>query len=414
MKGRIAVPGNLRGRMAVSLKIKEIIDRMQHSVLGTERARTVPSEAYTAPEFFEFEKDSVFYNEWLCIGHQGQIPNPGDLFTITVVDEPLVVTRAEDGRIRALSAICPHRGFPVLRGAPHEKSTCDKLVCPYHRWAFDLQGRLLGAPYMHRTLDKEALRAETHLLEFRVEVIQGFIFVNFDPEAAALKPSLWKFEAECENYGIAEMVPMPSLVRENLPFNWKIMHENALEPYHTLFVHDGYHDMAPAGLTGFLPFEEGDGQIMHPTGFAKGATGMNPFEKALFPIIPTLTEAQKTRSMYGSVPPTMFFSLKPDQAFFFLILPVAVDRMTLVTTFLVPKSTTEMKHFDWAFQTQLAAAAIFGKQDIEANTIMQEGFKSRFVRPGRYSYLEATLPQFNNWLLPRYRRGLAKAEAETS
>jgi phenylpropionate dioxygenase-like ring-hydroxylating dioxygenase large terminal subunit len=366
----------------------------------------VPSGAYTSPEFFEFEKNSIFYKEWLCIGHQGQIPNSGDVFTITIVDEPLVATRADDGAIRVFSAICPHRGFPVIRGAQHEKSSCDKLVCPYHRWTFDLTGQLLGAPYMNQTLDKDALRAETRLLEFRVEVVQGFIFVNFDPEAAPLRPSLAKFEAECANYDIANMVPMPSLVREDLPFNWKIMHENALEPYHTMFVHDGYHDMAPANLTDFLPFDQGDGQIMHPTGFAKGATGMNPLETAFFPLIPTLTEAQKNRAMYGSVPPTMFFSLKPDQAFFFLILPTAVDRMTLVTTFLMPKATMETKHFDWAFQTQLAAGAIFGQQDIEANTIMQEGFKSRFVRPGRYSYLEATLPQFNSWLLPRYLRGL--------
>ncbi len=394
--------------MKASPKIDEIIGRMQCSVLDTAHARTMPSDAYTDPEFFEFEKTSIFYREWLCLGHQGQIPNPGDVFTITIVDEPLVVARGEDGQIRVFSAICPHRGFPVIRGAQHGASACGKLVCPYHRWTFDLQGQLLGAPYMQRTLDKEALKAETHLFAFRVEIVQGFIFMNFDADALPLAPALRKFAAECENYGIADMVPLPSLVRENLPFNWKIMHENALEPYHTMFVHDGFHDMAPASLTEFLPFEAGDGQVMHPTGFAKGATGMNPLQMAFFPIIPTLTEAQKSRIMYGAAPPTMFFALKPDQAFFFLILPTAVDRITLVTVFLVPKATKELKHFDWAFQTQLAAGAIFGAQDIEANTIMQEGFKSRFVRPGRYSYLEATLPQFNSWLVPRYMRQLEK------
>lgn len=84
----------------------------------------------------------------------------------------------------------PHRGFPVLRGGLHEKSQCDKLVCPYHRWTFDLKGEVVGAPYMHRMVDKDGLRAETRLREFKVEVIQGFIFVNFDMDAAPLKPAL--------------------------------------------------------------------------------------------------------------------------------------------------------------------------------------------------------------------------------
>lgn len=391
--------------MPVSPHVRDILDRMEKCGLDTRHARTMPSDAYTSAEFFEFEKDTIFYKDWLCLGHQSQIEKPGSAFTMTVVDEPLIVLRDEENVIRVFSAICPHRGYPVLRGGQHERAECGKqLTCPYHRWAFDLKGKLLGAPYMNRTVDKATLRAEAQLREFPVEIVQGFIFMSFDAEAAPLKPALAKFDAECENYGVPDMVAMPSFVREDLPFNWKIMHENALEPYHTMFVHDGYHDMAPASHADFLPFDDGDGQIMHPTRFAKGATGMNPFERAMFPLIPTLTEEQKNRSMYGSVPPTMFFSLKPDQAFFFLILPTAVDRITLITTFLMPRETIRLKHFDWAYQTQLSAGAIFGKQDIEANTIMQAGFKSRFVKPGRYSYLEETLPQFNRWLLPRYHR----------
>lgn len=390
--------------MPVSPTIRNIVSRMKNSALDTKHARTMPSEAYTSPEFFEFEKDSIFYKEWLYLGHQNQLEKSGSAFTVTIVDEPLIVLRDEDGVIRVLSAICAHRGFPVLRGGLHEKAQCNKLVCPYHRWTYDLKGHLIGAPFMHDTVDMKTLRAETRLREFKVEVIQGFIFVNFDPDAQPLKPTLAKFEAECANYNIPDMVPMPSFVRENLPFNWKIMHENALEPYHTMFVHDGYHDMAPAALAGFIPFEEGDGQIMHPTGFADGASGMNPLERAFFPLIPTLTEEQKSRSMYGSVPPTMFFSLKPDQVFTFMILPTAVDRMTLVITVFMPKETVRLKHFDWTYQIQQASGAVFAQQDIEANLIMQQGYKSRFVKQGRYSFLEETLPQFNSWLLPRYHR----------
>ena len=391
--------------MSASPAIQDLLDRIRLSALDVSEARTMPAGAYTSPEFFAFEKEKVFYREWLCLGHQNQLAGPGSAFTISVVDEPLIVLRDRENAIHVFSAICPHRGFPVVRGNIHESCTHDRLVCPYHRWTFDLGGRLLGAPHMTRTIDDEALRAETTLREFRMEIVQGFIFVNFDDDAAPLRPTLSKFEDECTNYGIPDMVPMPSLVRTDLRFNWKIMHENALEPYHTMFVHDGYHDLAPARLAAFMPFEDNDGQIMHPTGFLKGVDGMNPFGRAPFPVIPTLTDTQRGHIMYGSLPPTMFFGLKPDQVFVFLILPQGPDTITLVTMFLVPRSTLHMKHFDWAYQSQLSASAVFGQQDVEANLVMQEGFKSRFVRPGRYSHLEETLPQFNRWLLRRYLRG---------
>ena len=70
----------------------------------------------------------------------------------------------------------------------------------------------------------------------------------------------------------------------------------------------------------------------------------------------------------------------------------------------MPKETVRLKHFDWTYQIQQAAGAVFAQQDIEANLVMQQGYKSRFVKPGRYSSLEETLPQFNSWLLPRYHR----------
>ena len=70
------------------------------------RAEIFPAEAYTGEDFWRFERWAVFDREWLCIGHVKQAPNPGDHFTITMVGEPLIVTRDEVGELRVLSAIC--------------------------------------------------------------------------------------------------------------------------------------------------------------------------------------------------------------------------------------------------------------------------------------------------------------------
>jgi phenylpropionate dioxygenase-like ring-hydroxylating dioxygenase large terminal subunit len=389
----------------VSDTVRALVDQMEQSTRPLAEARALPPACYTAEEFFAFEKEAIFARTWLCLGHQNQIPNPGDYFTITVIDEPLLVVRDHDGAIRVLSAVCQHRGHPVATG----HGTCTQFRCPYHSWAYALGGELLAAPEMDRTVPLAELRREVRLPALRVELWHGFIFANLDPDAAPLGPTLAKLDRELAGYDVERMAVMPSVDVPDLAWNWKITHENALEPYHTQFVHKGYHEMAPASMATFIEWDPDDGQIMHPTYFRELDGGLNPTGKALFPIIEGLTEEQRRRTIFASVPPTLFLSLKPDQVFTFLVLPQAVDRLTLRINFYFPESTTKMRTFRWAYQTQIACTKTFGEQDGATNANLQRGMRSRFAPRGRYCHQEATLPQFSRWLVRRYRAGLEAA-----
>ena len=371
----------------------------------------MPPGAYTAEGFYAFEKEAIFYRTWLWLGHQSQIPNPGDYFAVAVADEPLLVVRQPDGEIRVMSAVCRHRGHPIAQRDGERAGNCSRFRCPYHSWTYGLDGRLLAAPSMDRTVDPEVLKAETRLPQFKIEIFHGFIFTNFDPDAAPLAPTLGKLDEELQGFGIADMVVMPPIVESNLPWNWKIMHENGLEPYHTDFVHRGYHEMAPGRNARFIPWDDDDGQVMHPTYFTKKDGGFNPRHTAPFPPIETLSEEKRRRVVFGSVPPTMFFCLMPDQIFTFQILPHSANVMTLILNFYYPESTTRMPHFDWAYEGQIAATEVFGVQDTATNTALQKGLRSRFAPRGRYCWLEEVLPQFNRWLLRRYRGYLAEEQA---
>ena len=393
----------------VTGEVQATIDAMEISVLEVEEARSMPAAAYTSEAFYEFEKEAVFYRTWVWLGHQNQIPDPGDYFAITIADEPLLVVRQADGEILVMSAVCRHRGHPIAHGEGEREGNCSRFRCPYHSWTYGLDGRLMAAPSMDRTVDSAALRAETRLPRLRVELFHGLIFANFDADAAPLAPTLGKLDRELTTFGLADMVVMPQILETDLAWNWKIMHENGIEPYHTDFVHKGYHDMAPSRNSIFFDWDDGDGQIMHPTYFTKKDGGFNPRHTAPFPPIPTLTDDQRERVIFGSVPPTLFYCLMPDQIFTFLILPQATNRMALGLNFYYPRSTRQMATFDWAYQGQAAATDIFGVQDERTNAALQRGLGSRFAPRGRYCYLEATLPQFNRWLLARYR-GYAGAE----
>ncbi len=150
------------------------------STLDVSHAVTPPPYAYTSNEFFEFEKEALFSHDWLCLGRQEEVPEPGDYFTIQVNDDPLLVVRNTDGDIRVLSNVCRHRAAVVARGS----GNCGRsFQCHYHWWRYSLDGRLVAAPEMTKTPGFDM--AEICLPKLAVEVWNGFIFANFDANARA-------------------------------------------------------------------------------------------------------------------------------------------------------------------------------------------------------------------------------------
>lgn len=375
-------------------------------------ARTLPAGVYTSEEFYAFEKEAIFAREWLCLGHVSQIPQPGDYYTIQVGDEPLIVVRDNDGTVRVMSSICQHRGYPVT--VDGDSGNTKQFRCAYHYWAYGLDGQLVAAPEMSRTCPLAELRAETALPQLKVEIWYGMIFANMDLDATPLAPRLTKLAPEMEAYDTANLQAINQLVYRNQPWNWKGMHENALEPYHTSFVHMGYHDIAPASMAEFTEWDDEDGQVMHPTNYRYIDAGFNPTGKSILPILPGLSEQRRSRIMFASVLPTVFFALSPDQVFYFLILPESASRMTLRMAWLFPESSLKAPGFEWSFEMQNAVNAVINDQDVATNQRMQAGQYSRYVKRGRYSWQEATLPQMNRWLTLRYRAYAASQAQPTA
>jgi phenylpropionate dioxygenase-like ring-hydroxylating dioxygenase large terminal subunit len=384
----------------LTAEVLEILSQLDDSVRDLPEARTLPPAVYTSDEFYRFEFEAIFAREWLCLGHVSQIPNAGDYFTVTVGPEPLVVTRDEDLQVHVVSGICQHRGFPLTSFNP--KGNVKSLRCPYHYWSYGLDGRLVAAPEMQKTCDLGHLKRETRLPPLAVEIWNGLIFANMNPDAPPLAPTVEKLDRELHNFHFPDMVAMDPIDYPDQPWNWKGMHENALEPYHTQFVHRGYHDLAPAHMASFLDWDEEDGQVMHPTHFIHIDGGFNPTGKALFPVIETLSERQRSQVTFASIPPTAFFALLPDQAFVFLVLPSGAQSITLRIVWLFPRTTLQIRDFEWRYDMQTASNDVFNQQDIATNTRMQMGQRSRFAPRGHYCHQEETLPQFNRWLVKRY------------
>src|ERR1700677_1580089 len=147
-----------------------------------EHAHTLPPDAYTSEEFFKLEVERIFRREWLVIGHGSQLAKVGAYFTLDLLGEMLVVVRAAD-RIRALSRVCLHRWAPVVSGSGNTK----RFSCPFHKWAYALDGALVGAPLMDKIeFDVRSCR----LPGYRTEIVDGFIYLNFSGDAASISEQL--------------------------------------------------------------------------------------------------------------------------------------------------------------------------------------------------------------------------------
>jgi phenylpropionate dioxygenase-like ring-hydroxylating dioxygenase large terminal subunit len=246
---------------SVTERVRGIVEQELPGSLGdTGQAVTLPPACYTDPEFFAFEKDAIFYKEWLCLGRAEQIPNVGDYFSLTVVDEPLIVVRSSADQIRVLSAVCRHRGMVVTapaqadleaarQGVPETSGNSTLFRCPYHYWSYDLDGHLMSAPEMDRTPSFDP--GVICLPSFPVELWNGFIFVNFDPDAAPLAPRLQRLSQIIENWHFEDLVDVEPTLMPDMPWNWKVMHENSIEAYHADRLHAGLHSPLPS--TNVLP-----------------------------------------------------------------------------------------------------------------------------------------------------------------
>jgi phenylpropionate dioxygenase-like ring-hydroxylating dioxygenase large terminal subunit len=385
---------------------RALLRSFEESVLDVNRAWPLAPECYVSEEFFQFEKRAIFDHDWICVGHEGQIPNPGDFVTLTLLDEPLLVVRGKDGTVRVMSAVCRHRGMIVAEGS----GNCNTFRCPYHFWTYDLDGRFLAAPAMERRVDFD--KSEYVLPQLKVETWNRFIFANFDDEVGPFAPTMQGLDEVMKNFQLMDAAWVDGGTIENLPWNWKVMHENFNDGYHNNRLHQGIGDVMPCDAAEFIEFDENrDNHITRSCPTTRIDSSFNPTWKAILPIFPHLTEHDRWRWIFALVPPTLALAVVPDEVAYFTILPKGANEISIQIGYLFDPHVVEMPMFEYLFEQAQAGVNNFNVQDIHADTMVQKGLRSRFAPRGPYSWQEETLQQFNRWLVKRYR---AEAERQAS
>lgn len=294
------------------------------------RPTEVHKDIFVDDEIFELEMEHLFANTWVYVGHGSQVPNPGDFYTTTVGDQPVIMVRDADNTVKVLHNRCPHKGVEV---APEGCGNTGKFFrCPYHAWTFRLNGSLLALP-LKRGYDPEVFNeCEASHGMAAVENVRDyhdFIFCRLNPEGQGFEEFFGESLTTIDNMiarspqGKLEIAGKP--LRYMHDCNWKMLVDNQTDTCHPMVAHESSAGTAvhvwedsgkvgptPMAVEQFAPFIssydffEGMGIRVWENGH--GHTGVNNSIHAAYSPIPGYMEAmhaaygeERTKEILGDV-----------------------------------------------------------------------------------------------------------------
>jgi phenylpropionate dioxygenase-like ring-hydroxylating dioxygenase large terminal subunit len=338
----------------------------------------VHRSVYVDPAIFEREMETIFDHAWIYVGHESQVPRPGDYYTVLVGHQPMVMVRHSDGRVHVLYNRCAHRGAMLcgnLRG-----NTGEAFSCSYHSWRYHTDGSLESIPlpkgYEGTRLSPKS--PERNLKRAaRVGSYRGFVFASLAADGPSLPEFLGEariaFDDMCDRAPEGEVEVVPTCFRFVQHSNWKIFMENQLDALHPAVTHESSgraaaeveHDIALRGgkapldyhyLSAFttpLPKWDQVQTVNYPNGHSvlQGYMGLRPRDPD------TLAYEAVMRNHYGAKRTEEILGVNIHHVLLYPGLSVqpALQQLRAVRPLAVDRTLTEI----WHFRLKGASEAIY-------------------------------------------------------
>ncbi|HEX4196542.1 MAG TPA: aromatic ring-hydroxylating dioxygenase subunit alpha [Caulobacteraceae bacterium] len=390
-----------------------MVDLKRIEALLDERrpGHALPRAFYTDPEVFEFDREAIHRRSWILAGFEVELPRVGSHLALSIAGAPVFVVRGQDGVLRGFHNTCRHRGSRILADG---KGASARLVCPYHRWTYDLSGELVHAARMG-----EAFEACEHGLHpIQVETCAGAVYVcaaEDAPDFQAFRDKLAPLLAP-HRLGEARLAHESVLVERG---NWKLAMENARECYHCATSHPELSLTFPTGVSGNFDYgEEARRHADYNARMAGVGLEVGPHEGDWWQAIRfPLNEGCRSMTMDGrtavrklmveagdgdigslrwAVEPHGFVHATADFLFMFSAMPLT-PRETLITSkWLVHRDAEEGVDYDLDHLTELWNRT--NLQDLALVENNQQGVESPAFTPGPYcADAEALTMRFTDW-----------------
>jgi benzoate/toluate 1,2-dioxygenase alpha subunit len=203
----------------------------------------VHRDLYISQEIFELEREHFFVNTWNYVGHDSQVPLPGDYVTTEIAGQPLIVARHDDGSVRVMMNRCAHKGSRVV-SAP-SGNTGRFFRCPYHAWAYKTDGSLLAVPLKsgYDGTGMQECESSRGLVPVKhVRLYRGFIFVKLGDAGPGFEAyfgdSLSSIDNMADRSPQGELEVAGGCLRFLHGCNWKMFIENLNDTMHPMVVHE--------------------------------------------------------------------------------------------------------------------------------------------------------------------------------
>lgn len=364
-------------------------DALSNCRRAPEEAHCLPPACYVSEEIASIEIERIFRRSWFNIGRADRFAAAGDYEAIDVAGQSLIVLRDKDGALCAFANSCRHRGARLLDG----EGNCRGIRCPFHSWAYKLDGSLAGVPHMDEAPNFD--RKDYGLTSYRIEERLGFAFVCLDSSAPDVDEVIGDFADLHKPWPVETLV---SKRRQSLQVdcNWKTFLEVFNEYYHLPYVHP---DTVDAVYNLPDPADKVSGAFATQFGSTEGTGGLlQDCQDDPLPPMPNLKGREAAGVRYTWVFPNMTFAAGTDALWLYETYPLGPNRCQVYQTACFPPETVAHPEFEKrvaAYYHRLEAALA---EDIPALVNQQRGMSSPDAKPGRFQpLLEPNVASFANW-----------------
>jgi phenylpropionate dioxygenase-like ring-hydroxylating dioxygenase large terminal subunit len=343
----------------------------------------IPARCYYDQDMYAYEVEHILKKNWLVVGRWDDAEAPGDYFTRRMFGESILVVRGRDNELRAFINVCRHRWSQLV---PDGKGNAKLLICAYHSWAYELTGKLRGVA-IQPLLDLD--KAKCNLHQLRLEIWQGFVFINFDPDAQPLHEQLTGLTEIVEPMRVGEFRMLADHVYET-SWNYKFAFETGFETYH----HEGVHRDLLAGTSEhFKPFANGTNW-----GVIKSVLPVD------FPFGRPSQEGDAERPDEDVAP--LIVGIYPHNIMVFTphrLMWIATEHMEITHN----RATLGIAVASWADGQEADFSVKVHEQDKDGCRLLQKGITSSYNDRSYIHPLEAQMSHYFNWFADQY--GAAKA-----
>ncbi len=384
------------GNLFSAKKINEILDvSLAKCLLPIDQAWSLPPECYSNPHITALEVTNIFQNQWFCVGRVDQLASAGDYTCIDFSGLSIILVRDNDLNYRAFANTCRHRGARLLDGS----GKIGGIRCPFHSWAYKLDGSLAGAPHMEAATD--FCKSEFKLVDYKVNECLGFLFVCLSQDGPNLENILGNFSATHSPWPIETLVST-RLRSFEVDCNWKIFIEVFNEYYHLPSVHPNSIDNV------YLTPDPGDsvnGAFASQFGATEGTGGLlQTTQQKPLPLMPGLGGKEASGVRYSWVFPNMTLAIGVDAMWVYHAYPLTSDRCLVYQTACFPPETIQHDDFNdrvAAYYHRLDAALA---EDVPALINQQKGLSNPDAKQGRFQpLLEPNVACFASWYAEQMR-----------